>query len=178
VRFFTPELLLAYGSDDTAVWGDAEARWEEALAGYEAQLASLRDRMPAGVRTLVDGYRLHDAHVLGMGTRDGSFVVLLLLDDKPRRLLSLAYALEGPPSVNPDALVGELRSTAERPEWQYDEVEMVPGEPATWRQSVLLSNGWELALNFRDVRVEELRPLLPVAVPNGAGSVVGAGQLA
>jgi hypothetical protein len=134
--------------------------------------------MPTDLRALVDGFRLHDAQVLGMGTRDGAFVVLLLLDDKPRRLLSLTYQLERPPSVNPDALAVELRSTAERSEWQYDEVELVADKPGTWRQSVLLSNGWELSLNFRDVRVEELRPLVPVAVPNGVENLVGAARLA
>ena len=46
-------------------------------------------------------------------------------------------------------------------DWQYDEIEMVEGEPPTWRQSILLSNGWEVTLPFRDVRVEEAEALLP-----------------
>jgi len=42
--------------------------------------------------------------------------------------------------------------------------ESVSGDPPTWRQSLLLSNGWEVSLHFREVHVEELHPLIP-AVP-------------
>ena len=47
-------------------------------------------------------------------------------------------------------------------DWQYDEIEMVPGEPPTWRQLILLNNGWEVTLHFRDVQVQEVQPVLPV----------------
>jgi hypothetical protein len=46
-------------------------------------------------------------------------------------------------------------------EWQYDEIEKIPGEPPTWRQSILLSNGWEVVIHFRDLKVEEMQALLP-----------------
>lgn len=36
-----------------------------------------------------------------------------------------------------------------------------PGEPPTWKQSILLSNGWEVKLCFRDVHVQELRAIIP-----------------
>ncbi len=38
---------------------------------------------------------------------------------------------------------------------------MVPGTPPTWRQSILLSNGWEVTLHFRDVQVQEVQVLIP-----------------
>ena len=46
-------------------------------------------------------------------------------------------------------------------DWQYDEIEMAEGEPPTWWQSILFSNGWEVNLHFRTVRVEEADALLP-----------------
>lgn len=44
---------------------------------------------------------------------------------------------------------------------------MVEGAPPTWRQSILLSNGWQLTLHFRDIQVQEVEALLP-APKNGA----------
>ncbi len=46
-------------------------------------------------------------------------------------------------------------------DWQYDEIELVPGTPPTWKQSILLSNGWEVTLHFRDVQVQEVQALIP-----------------
>jgi hypothetical protein len=50
-------------------------------------------------------------------------------------------------------------------DWQYDEIEMVPGDPPTWAQSILLSNGWEARLHFRDVQVLEAQALIPAPHP-------------
>jgi hypothetical protein len=55
-------------------------------------------------------------------------------------------------------------------DWLYDEIEKVDGRPPTWRQSILLSNGWEVTLHFRDVKVEEVQAILPVP-RNGAISL-------
>ena len=42
----------------------------------------------------------------------------------------------------------------------YDEVELVePG--SVYAHSILLSNGWEVRLLFRALRIEELKALLP-----------------
>lgn len=168
MKYFTPELLLAYGSNDPAVYKDADARWDQACDRHAAFLASVDHLLPAGLRRL-EGYNLHDARVHEIGVRDGGFVVVLRLGSPPKHLLTLTYDLVEEAVIQPEALAVELRFSSPIPEWQYDELEMVPGEPPSWRQSVLLSNGWELTLHFRDVRVEEFRPLLPVFA-NGAAS--------
>lgn len=67
MKYFTPELVVAYGSDNPATWKDAEARWDDACACYDAYLASIKDRLPADLRHVEDTYRLHDAVVRAMG---------------------------------------------------------------------------------------------------------------
>jgi hypothetical protein len=31
MKYFTPELIVAYGSDDAATWKEAETRWGSAV---------------------------------------------------------------------------------------------------------------------------------------------------
>ncbi len=167
MKYFTPELVVAYGSDNPATWKDAEARWDDACACYDAYLASIKDRLPADLRHVEDTYRLHDAVVRAMGRRDGAFVLVLQPANPPQRLLTIVYELVGEPVIQQDVLPAAYQSTGGYVDWQYDEIEMVEGEPPTWRQSILFSNGWEVTLRFRAVRVEAADALLP-APGNGA----------
>lgn len=73
----------------------------------------------------------------------------------------------GEPVIQQDVLPAAYQSTGGYVDWQYDEIEMVEGEPPTWRQSILFSNGWEVTLRFCAVRVEAADALLP-APGNGA----------
>lgn len=173
MNYFTPELIVAYGSDEPATWKEAEARWDGACARYDTYLASIRDDFPPGLRSLEDNYRLHDAAIRGMGLRDGQFVIMLQLDMPPHSLVTCTYSLVDEPVIAQDVLPAEYRSTGAQVEWQYDEIEKVDGQPPTWRQSILLSNGWEVALHFRAVRVEEIQALLP-APWVGVGSLPAA----
>jgi hypothetical protein len=167
MKYFTPELIVAYGSDDSVIWKDAEARWQTLGEQYRAYLASIKAELPPGLRRIEDNHFLHDAVIRAMGRRDGTFVIVLQLDTPPRSLLTLAYALAEEPNIQKEVLPPEYRSTSNDVEWQYDEIEKVAGQPPTWRQSILLSNGWEIGLHFRDVLVEEIQALLP-APSNGA----------
>ena len=75
---------------------------------------------------------------------------------------TVTFDLVGEPTINPNALPRELRSKGGVVEWQYDELELTLGNPPTWSWSILLSNGWEVVLHFRDVQVQEAQALLPV----------------
>jgi hypothetical protein len=174
MRFFTPELIVAYGADASATWKEAEARWDTACEQYNVYLMSLEPELPAGLRHLEDHYRLHDAVIQGMGRRERTFVIVLQLDTPPQSLLTIAYDLLEEPLIQQEVLPPEYRSTGGVVDWQYDEVEKVPGERPTWRQSILLSNGWEVTLHFGDVKIEEIQALLPTP-RDGAGSVFMAG---
>jgi hypothetical protein len=170
MNYFTPELLLAYGSEDEATWKEGEARWEEASDRYRAYLDTVKGAFPPGLRRIEESYYLHDATVQGMGSREGTFLVVLRLDTPPHSLLTFTYDLTAAPVVRADALPAELRTRGPAPEWLYDEIEKAEGEPPTWRQSILFSNGWEVTLNFRDVQVEEWHALLPVPRDGTAAS--------
>jgi hypothetical protein len=167
MKYFTPELIARGQTEDDRILHEVEALWDERCDQYNAYIASIKGELPAGLRRIEDGYYLHDATVQGMGRRNGAFVIVLQLDPPPHSLLTFTYDLTEEPHIDPQALPEGAGSTGPVVEWLYDELEKVPGHPPTWRQSILLSNGWEVTLHFRDVRVEEVEALLP-APRNGA----------
>jgi hypothetical protein len=173
MKYFTPELIVAYGSDDPAAWKEAEARWDAACEQYNTTLALLKPAFPPGLRYLEDHYSLHDAVIRGMGRRAGSFLIMLQLDAPPQSLLTLTYDLVEGPIVTQDVLPAEYRSTGGHIDWQYDEIEEASQQPPTWRQSILLSNGWEIVLHFRDLRVEEIEALIPAPRESAALAIAG-----
>lgn len=161
MKYFTPELIVAYGSEDPATWKEAAANWEAACEQYNVALASLKPAFPPGLRCLEDNYSLHDAVIRGMGRREGVFTIVLQLAPPPQHLLTLTYDLVEEPIVKQDVLPAEYCSTEGHIDWQYDEIEKASDQPPTWSQSILLSNGWKVVLHLRDVRVEEAQALIP-----------------
>ncbi len=161
MKYFTPELIVAYGSADPTTWKEAEVRWDTACEQYNTSLASLKPAFPVGLRSIEDSYSLHDAVIRGMGQREGTFVIVLQLDTPPQPLLTFTYDLVEGPIIQKEVLPTECCSTYGHIDWQYDEIEKASEQPPTWRQSILLSNGWEIVLHFRDVHVEEVQALIP-----------------
>ncbi len=174
MKYFTPDLIARGQSHDSRVLNEVEALWDERCAHYNAYLASIRDELSPGLRHIEDNYYLHDAVVGSMGYRADQFVIVLQLDTPPRSLLTFTYHLVQPPQIDPHVLPEVARSPGNIVEWHYDEIEKVPGKPPTWRQSILLSNGWEIVIHFRDVKVSEMQALLPTP-SNGAAPWMPAG---
>jgi hypothetical protein len=160
-----PDLIIRGQSSDPKVVGEVEAEWEILCEEYQAYLASIQDRFPPGLRNVFDSYYLHDADVHGIGVTEGQIVFYLQLDTPPQSLLTFRYDLVEEPRIVRDVLPENLRDKSVIKQWQYDEVELVGGAPPTWRQSILLSNGWEVTLHFRDVQVEEVEAILPAPRP-------------
>jgi hypothetical protein len=171
MRFFTSELIIMAQSNDDRVLNEQNRLWEEAGERYVVYLDTVRPRFPQGLRQLDERYYLHDATIRGMGLRDRSFVIVLQLDTPPQSLLTFNYDLVEKPTIMKGVLPPELCGSGSQVDWQYDEIEMVESEPPTWRQSILLSNGWELTLHFGDVQIEEIQPVLP-APRNGPATGV------
>jgi hypothetical protein len=132
---------------------------DEAGERYVASLDRVRPLFPPGLRQLDDSYYLHDAVVFAMGQRDTSFVIVLQLDTPPNSLLTFTYDLVAAPVIT-TALPPEFCSPSYHVEWQYDEIEQM-SDTGAWAQSILLSNGWEVRLQFRDVAVQEAKAVLP-----------------
>ena len=49
----------------------ASDEWDRAVAKYNAALAAIRPQLPAGVRTILDHFSLHDARVLSIVSARG-----------------------------------------------------------------------------------------------------------
>src|SRR5262249_52512467 len=150
-----PELIALGQSDDEDVLDEQDRLWEEAGDRYVAYLDTVRDRFPPGLKHIDDSYYLHDATVLGVGRRGTAFLLVLQLDTPPGSLLTFTYDLLPEPGIQQGVLSRESRMTCDPPLWLYNEIERVETEQAGWRESLLLSNGWEVRLHFRDVKVEE-----------------------
>ena len=157
MRYFTQDLIVRGQSHDDTVLNEVEAHWDENCERYAAYLDSVRDRLPPGLRHRIDNYYLHDAVIRGMGWQDNAFVIVVQLDTPPQSIISFTYQLLSEPVIQKDTLPPEVRGTGSIVDWQYDEIEMVPGDLPTWCQAILLSNGWELRLHFRDVQVQEVQ---------------------
>jgi len=164
VNHFTPERLVRLQDrSDERKFLAALDEWEHALASYQEQLTRIRSELPGDLPQLLDTVSLHDARVLDMwwGGRSQCTITLHTEAD-PARLVVLTYSLAGPPEVHPDVLPEAVRS---RPvSWLYDELDFAgagqPGGPA-FVHSILLSDGREVRLLFRNVTVKRPVPLVP-----------------
>jgi hypothetical protein len=155
------DLIIRGRSPDHDVLNEVEEQWEALSEEYRAYLATIEDRFPPGLKHVFDSYYLHDADVHGIGVTKGEMIFYLRLDTPPQSLLTFRYQLIEEPRIDREALPEEHRDKSVIKQWDQDEVELVEGEPPTWRQSILLSNGWEVSLHFRDVLVEEVQAILP-----------------
>ena len=162
MRYFTQEMIARGQSQDDKVVNEVEALWDEACERYSIYLDSVKPDMPPGLRHRVDSYYLHDAVIQGMGRQGNSFVIVLQLDTPPQSLITFTYDLVAEPIIQQNTLPPEAGAPGKVVEWQYDEIERLPGDPVSWAQTILLSNGWEVKLHFRDVAVQEVQSLLPV----------------
>jgi hypothetical protein len=160
MNYFTPDLIARGQSSDSRVLDEVETLWDEQCDRYQAQLQSIEKELPPGLRRIVENYYLHDAKIHGIGRQHRSFFFVLQLDTPPQALLAFTYHLVEEPSIS-FVLNEAARSKGGAVEWWYDEIDKVAGEALTWRQSILLSNGWEVSLHFQDVQVEEMQAILP-----------------
>ncbi len=176
MKHFTRELIESGRSQDRATLNRQEELWDEACDRYFSQLDTLKSDMPPGLKQLVDSYYLHDAIVQSMGQKGDAFLIVLQLDTPPGPLLAFTYRLVREPIVEKEALPAHLRSRGEIVEWQYDEIERVPGEPVTWSQSILFSNGWEVTLHFSDLAVMEMASLLPASGVSSGSALFSTGS--
>jgi hypothetical protein len=164
MKYFTPERYLRLGNlEDKQAFLAAQQDWEQAVTKYATQLRRIQEQLPAGLRRLVDSVYLHDARVLGMWLgRVSRFTISLQPESDPSRLVVLTYSLLEPPGVNKRALPPE--SCSEPVAWLYDELDIQSATKKRLRvfvHSILLSNGWEIRLRFRDVTVTRPMSFIP-----------------
>jgi hypothetical protein len=169
MKYFTPERYLRLGNlNDEQAFLAAQEDWERAVAGYKDQLQRVRPGLPSRLGHLVDSIYLHDARVLDMweGKRT-RFNITLHPESDPSRLVVLAYSLEEPVSIEAGVLPAE--SCSEPVAWLYDELNVESGRLT---HNILLSNGWEVRLRFRQVTVSRPLPLIPTVPDLGASRAI------
>lgn len=160
MKYFTPELYTRLQDREPEAMDAADAAWTTAAESYDNYLQTIQPELPPDVRQLMAGYYLHDAEVLSAVRQADSFVFLLQLDVPPHDLLSITYTLTGEPLIDHSAFPAEYRSS--RMTWQYEELEMCSqGNHWHYRHAILFSNGWEIQVPFREVRLATVQPIYP-----------------
>jgi hypothetical protein len=160
MKYFTPDLYVRLQDRESEAMDTADAAWEDAAQRYDGYLQTILPELPPPVRQLLEGYYLHDAEVLSAGRQGDCFVIVLQLDVPPNDLLSITYTLTAEPLIDRSALPAEYRSP--RMTWQYEELEVCgSGEARHCRQGILFSNGWEIQVSFREVRLVSVQPIYP-----------------
>lgn len=167
MKYMTPDLIVRGQSRDPAELDAVEAAWEEQGERYRDYLAAIRPELPPGLLRFLDRDALHDARVVGMFQSPGAFTILVQ-PEGTGELLNLRYDLVADPVIVKGVLPADIASQGDWVEWWYDEVDRLAGKVPTWRLSILLSNGWEITLDCRDVHIEEGMPILPTAATLGA----------
>ena len=97
-----------------------------------------------------------------MGRQAGNFVLALRLETPPRDFLVLTYSLLEPPNIGPTGLPRQYQSS--KVQWLFDEIDLVRNGELAYTQSILLSNGWQVQLSFREVQAVAVQALLPEPV--------------
>jgi hypothetical protein len=188
MKYFTPERYLRLGNlDDETAFRSAHRDWENALGRYQKHLARIRNEIPGGLRRLIESIYLHDATVVDMLQGPASrFTITLQPEAQPNRRVVLKYSLLEPPSIKSAVLPADVCS--EPTAWLYDEIDVVKPRSngkrlrrksplPTFRHDILLSNGSEIRLSFRNVSVTRPVPLV-LAVPSQSTRNAAAALLA
>lgn len=192
MKYFTPDLLGRFGSPDDAIALAAQEELEARAEQYTQHLKEVQAKLPNRLLEMQGRYYLHDARVIShwlpmpldcpgelpwlewlrashlerAGDRWSSLLLALQLDTPPKELLILHYrsVLVEEVSYHRPFQEGRLPYL----EWQHDEVDVVTENGVTYTlHSILLSNGIELRLQFRDFDFATMKPLAPSPEPNG-----------
>jgi hypothetical protein len=174
MKHFTPERYARLGNlISESAFLAAQDDWERAIALYKEQLRRIQHHLPASLQRMLESVYLHDAKVLDMWQGQVSrFTITLQPESTPEQLVVLAYSLTEPPlierTVLPDALCSDAIT------WLYDELDVEKGkkQQTTDRRpaivhDILLSNGWEIRLRFRDVAVTRPIAVIPSLATEG-----------
>lgn len=164
MNYFTPDLFVRMQSDDDDVLDAVDAEWEAARRRYRERLSIVRSKFPESVRRHIEKLSLHDAEVLSLARENGHFVCVLLLDAPRRQTVILTYTLAGDASIDKSAIPAGFCTPHVR--WLYDEWDVAPRTRKQFVHRILLSNGWELRLRFRNLQVVVANAVLQPERPN------------
>ncbi len=160
MKYFTPELFVKLQAGEDGAMEAADLAWENASDRYSRRLRKIKAALPPPIRDFIEGYYLHDAEVLRIARLDDSFILEIRPESPPQELLFLIYSLVQPPTIEHDVLPGEYCSQAVR--WLYDELDVIRGGQG-FSHEILLSNGWQVRIRFRDMQLLAANDLMAEA---------------
>ena len=173
MQYFTPELFvrLQHLEDRAAL-----QEWDRAAERYTSALQQALPKFPAPLRKFAGECILHDAEVLSITQSRDNLSITLQPEQDDGHLLVLSYTLVEAPRLNAAAFSEQYRT--EYSAWMCDEFRL--GEPMACLPSsrrrgaaqqngqvpvychdILLTNGWEVALRFRQFKATHPQRLLP-----------------
>ena len=182
MKYFTPERYLRLGNlDNETEFLAALQDWEDAISAYRAYSDEIKPKFLPTLRRFIGSAYLHDARVLSMHQNEENYVITLQSSSDPLRLVVFWYDLVEEPRVTTGLLPTER--CREPIEWLYDKFDLdqpegprglprASGNP-TFRHDILLSNGWEVALRFRQIEIKRPLRVIPV-VPEGTARELSA----
>ncbi len=172
MNYFTPQLFARLQAPTAAQMDAADAEWEAAEVAYEGRLQQLGPAIEPVLRQF-EGVLLHDAAVQSISRAGDRFTIVLQKDVPPQDVVTLTYALTGEPFLDENAVPPPYRG--ETMLYQYDELDLEQdGDRPVYVHSMLFSNGWEVRLRFRALRVELAQPIYPLPA-NRAGTFLSMG---
>jgi hypothetical protein len=172
MKYFKPELFLAFNSENARTANQASQAWDAAVAAYDQYLKSIRKRLPAAALKLSKLY-LHDSEYLDFGEDSPSSenrVAHLTIRREGQTLLLLYFLLEPPLVTEP---ITDHVFSEQAVHWLYDELELVSSTDIS--HEILFSNGRIYRFRFHhlailtiaaesdhtDVQAQERRSLPP-----------------
>ncbi len=162
MKLFTSELYVRGQSQDDANRDEVDRLWEDANRQYEQRLQQIRPQLPTHIQSFLDELLLHDADVWSLARHGDQLIMVLRKDIPPRDVVILTYTLVAEPAINTAAIPPEHCSRVMQ--FLYDEFDLVEDDgKKLYVQSILFSNGWEVQIKFRDVKVERADAIFPVA---------------
>jgi hypothetical protein len=190
MKYYTPDLLARFGSEDLKVAKSARLELEKNAEKYVAHLERIRPQLPHRFTEVQERFYLHDARVVApvLPWVHPEFAVMapfaplcgLTLEARelaasPGRVpsLILVLQLDPPPQeflvlhyrfVMIDEVSHHPRLREERGtplEWLHDEVELISSnDHVEYGHSILFTHGLELRLRFRDFDYATLSPMV------------------
>ncbi len=158
MRFFTPDLFIAFNSSDEEEADRANEEWEEALQAYRKHLDDLRDQMPSQVKNLTT-LCLHDAEILAAEQPIVPCIPLSPIEPFPfwarfsilsvrqgNDISSLIYVLWDQVCTHQPSESWPFSKL--RKHWLYDEVDVSPTHRGTFLHRILLSDGSIMEIPF------------------------------
>ena len=150
MKYFTPELFVAFNSPDRKIARAASIQWDKAVTAYDKHLRSIRRKLPRSVRQLSKLY-LHDAELLEFedASPNGRKPVAHLVLRQHGDVVFLSYFLLEKPSISKPIQHAIFSSRAVQ--WLYDEIECQG--PGAFCHDILFSDGTVFHLRFEHLSI-------------------------